>query len=173
MSEQTSELQSFDAESDPDPPGPDRYINDTLGLTCRFQDGLRYTHWESDSWSTITLGPSKIRSKLSRSAFLNYVNLSVDERFQLEAAASTTMSRIHGAASRHDMNTMINHVPLLFDDRGGAIIGRRNDNEREIALESDELDDPIQYRVLLGGLATVLFYTDYPRLLSLPIQTVE
>lgn len=173
MSEQISELQSSDAESDPDPPGSDRYINDVLGVTRRFQDGLRYTHWESDSRSTIALRPSKIRSKLSRSAFLNYVNLSVDERFQLEAAASTAMSRIDGVASRHDMNAMINHVPLLFDDRGGAIIGRRYDDAGEIVLESDVLDDPIQYRVLLGGLATVLFYADYPRLLSPPTQTVE
>jgi hypothetical protein len=173
MSELISELQSSDAESDPDPPGHERYINDVLEVTHRFQDGLRYTHWESDSWSTIALRPSKIRSKLSRSAFLNYVNLSVDERFQLEAAASTTMSRIDGMASRHDMKVMINHVPLLFDDRGGAIIGRRNDDAREIVLESDVLDDPIQYRVLLGGLATVLFYADYPRLLPPPTQTVE
>jgi hypothetical protein len=104
---------------------------------------------------------------------LNYVNLSVDERFQLEAAASATMSRIDGVASQHDMKTMINHVPLLFDDRGGAIIGRRNDDAREIVLESDVLDDPIQYDVLLGGLATVLFYADYPRLLPPPTQTVE
>jgi hypothetical protein len=169
MSELMSELQSSEAESDPDPPGPDRYINDVLGVTYRFQNGLRYTHWESDSESTITLQPSKIRSKLSRTAFLNYVNLSIDERFQLEAAASMTMERIDGRTSWHDMRTMINHTPLLFDHRGGAIVSKRDDNTKAIAFESDIFHDLDQYRVLLGGLATILYYTDYPCLL----KTVE
>lgn len=169
MSELMSELLASDPEPDPDPLGPDRYIDAVVGLTYRFQDGLRYTRWESDGQSTIALEPSKIRSRLSRSAFLNYVNLSIDERFQLEAAASMAMSRVDGVASWHDMNTMINHAPLLFDHRGGAIISKRNDDAKEIAFESDLLNDPSQYRVLLGGLATVLYYTDYPHLL----KTVE
>jgi hypothetical protein len=169
MSELTSDPLNSDPEPDPEPIGPDRYIDAVVGLTYRFQDGLRYTRWESDHQSTITLQPSKIRSNLSRKAFLNYVNLSIDERFQLEAAASMTMESLDGRTPWYDMKTMINHTPLLFDQRGGAIISRRDDDAKTIAFESDVIDDLGQYRVLLGGLATILYYTDYPHLL----ETVE
>ncbi|MNU01448.1 hypothetical protein D3C72_2448600 [compost metagenome] len=69
---------------------------------------------------------------------------------------------------------MMSNWPLIFDHKSGAIIGRRDDEMKEINFMSDTLSDPKQYRVLLGGLAAVLYFTDFPTELNkTPKKTVE
>ncbi|MNU09070.1 hypothetical protein D3C72_2554290 [compost metagenome] len=65
---------------------------------------------------------------------------------------------------------MMSNWPLIFDHESGAIIGRRNDEKKEIEFTSDTLLDQKQYRVLLGGLAAVLYYTDFPGELDTTVE---
>ena len=159
-----------DLESDPEPIGPKRYINSVISSSYRLDDNLQSVEWVSDGESSVILEPSRIQAKLSAQAYLNYINLSDDQRVFLEDETAIAMSDIDTVIPVHEMQPMMSNWPLIFDHGSGAIIGRRDDEKKEINFMSDTLSDPKQYRVLLGGLAAVLYFTDFPSELK---KTVE
>lgn len=165
---------SGSSDLEPEPLSYDSYIEQVLEASRQMTQNsrLRYKSWRGahEGDSSVSITPRRIRAKLTNQAFLNYTQLSVDERHQLEAVSSMTMSRIDGDASPYDMQTMINYVPLLFHPQKVAIIGAREEHSSIITLESDKLQTPQQRHVLLGGLATVLYYSYLPREL---LNTVE
>lgn len=157
--------EQVDADPEPEPAGLKRYLHRALDMSHGLEDRLSYGEWITDTDSRLSMQAYEVRARLSRQAFLNYTQLSVDERFQLEAVASIAMAEIGQVESPGEVTSMMNHVPLLFEPRGGAMIGRRNDDEGVIVIESEGIATPHQRDVLAGGLATILFFTDYPRML--------
>ena len=159
-----------DLESDPEPIGPKKYINSVNKSLNRLDENLESVEWVSDGESFVTLEPSRIHAKLSAQAFLNYISLSDDQLVRLEDETAIAMSSVDEVVPAYDMQPMMSNWPLIFDHGRGAIIGRRDDEKKEINFMSDTLSDPKQYRVLLGGLAAVLYFTDFPDELN---KTVE
>lgn len=159
-----------DSESDPEPVGPNRYINSVINSSHQLSDSVRSVEWVSDGESSITLGLSHIEARLSAQAFLNYINLTGDQLVLLEDETAIAMSDVDKVVPAYEMQPMMSNWPLIFDHGQGAIIGRRDDEKKEINFMSDTLSDPKQYRVLLGGLAAVLYFTDFPDELN---KTVE
>jgi hypothetical protein len=159
-----------DLESDPEPIGPKRYIDSVIKTSYRLDENLQSVDWVSDGESSVTLEPSRIQAKLSAQAYLNYINLSDDQRVLLEDETAIAMSNVDTVIPVYEMQPMMSNWPLIFDHGRGAIIGRRDDEMKEINFMSDTLSDSKQYRVLLGGLAAVLYFTDFPSELK---KTVE
>lgn len=160
MSATLSETVTSDPE--PRPAGVDRYIDSVIDRSRHLDSDRPVEPWMSDSKSSVTLEPSRIRAELSAQAFLNYVNLSDRQLISLEDEAAIAMSRVDTAVPAYDMNPMMNNWPIIFDQKGTAIIGKRDDEKKEIIFTSDELTDQKQYQVLLGGLAAMLYHVDYP-----------
>ncbi|MNH21284.1 hypothetical protein D3C73_19910 [compost metagenome] len=165
-----SETASESVNSDPEPPGPERYINSVIDLSYQLGDSLPSVDWQSERESFVTLRPSRIVARLSAQAFLNYANLSEDQLVLLEDKTAIAMSSVDGLVPAYEMQPMMSNWPLIFDHESGAIIGRRNDEKKEIEFTSDTLLDQKQYRVLLGGLAAVLYYTDFPGELDTTVE---
>jgi hypothetical protein len=168
MSNPIGELIS-DSEPEPEPAGLNLYAQEALDLSCNLPEDARSVDWLSDCGnSRIILRPKRIQANLSKKAFENYAAFSIDERHRLEYATSLAMSEIDGDAQWHDMYVMVNHVPLLFT-RDNMVRGYREWQGDSMLLRSDKLHDEHQRHILIGGLATILYYTDYPNAL----KTVE
>lgn len=162
MSEAVSELFA-ESEIEPEPIGLNRYAIKALEASWGLGRSGRLTDWISDTDdSRFTLRPKKIVGVMGGRAFDNYAAFSEDDRHQLAYEASLVMNKIGGDAMSGDAYTMINYVPLLFTSSGLAIVGFRERYAQKITFESDKLLGAHQRHMLVGGLATVMYYSDYP-----------
>lgn len=126
--------------------------------------------WKSDNGdSYIALDRNKIIGKMGEQAFLNYIDLSVDDRHRLERYASEVMDDINQDEEDRHSIALINYVPLLFTPRHVAIVGARERDDFFITFESDEITLVRDRDVLVGGLATLLYFMDHPS----ELQSVE
>lgn len=167
MSESTSLL--LDADPEPEPTDLSVYAQEALDLSYNLPHNARSVDWLSDYGnSRIILQPKRIGANLSKKAFENYTAFTADEQHRLAYATSLAMSEVDGDAEWHDMKVMVNYVPLLFT-RDNMLRGYREWQGDSMLFRSDKLHDEHQRHILIGGLATILYYADYPNAL----KTVE
>ncbi len=135
-----------------------RYVNGILDA----QSG-QHTEWLSQSGgSRIIVESKRIRASMAGEAFENYTKLTVSDKHDLEDVTQKVMHALNTAKDHADMRVLINNVPLLFANDEDAIIGQRNHRGTSIQFESDKLSTPLRKQILVGGLATILYYADFP-----------
>jgi hypothetical protein len=153
-------------EPEPEPSGLTPYATQLTALSYGLPDRVRLSDWISDSGeSRIVVRPRRIEATIAKKAFENYANFSADERQYLEYAASLAMSTIGSTTPGHEAHVMVNYVPLLFT-RDNIVQGYREWQGNSMLLRSDKLHDACQRHILIGGLATILYYADYPTALE-------
>ncbi len=165
---------ALDSETEPEPIGHDEYVGQVLAISHQIEqdDRVSYRQWrgrERDDVS-IKIWPDRIFASLARRAFDNYIAIASDDdrRRLVEALASRTMHRLDEQTPLDDTRVMLNHVPLFFHSRV-ALIGHRERSGSNITLKSDTLWTPLERDVLVGGLATMLYYSKNPN----ELRTVE
>lgn len=162
MSETLGELEK-DADPEPEPSGHWKYVNQVLKFSETIDNGGQYILWNSDSGdSQVVIQPWRIRARMTQKAFENYVNLSVDDRHTLEHMTAGSMDTVSKSDTDQGARVLVNYVPLLFMDNDKAIVGVRERDDTYIAFESDEIESSNQRKILVGGLATILYFMDYP-----------
>ena len=157
-------------EPEPEPSGLTLYAEQLVDISHTLQGGsVRLRDWISDSGeSRIVVRPKEIRASLGGRAFESYLAFSSDDRHELEYRAIKAMHDIDPSVHWDDMNVMLNYVPLVFA-RYTMIKGQREHHGNTMSFESDDLYEARDRHVLIGGLATIFYYIDYPN----ELKTVE
>ena len=144
-------------EPEPEPSGLTLYAEQLVDISHTLQGGsVRLRDWISDSGeSRIVVRPKEIRASLGGRAFESYLAFSSDDRHELEYRAIKAMHDIDPSVHWDDMNVML--------------MGQREHHGNTLSFESDDLYEARDRHVLIGGLATIFYYIDYPN----ELKTVE
>ena len=160
---QMSKAECFIDQSDPEPEPLSDYVEAVLEKSYALNNGLQYTQWcNRDRTSELILRPKRIAGAIRGEAFSTYSRLSSNMRHTLRAETERMMRTSINVEPEADMRTLVEYVPLLFMPNGRMVFGERDDNQGEIKIASDKLRSASERHALLGGVATLLYYIDYP-----------
>lgn len=148
-------------EPEPEPSETTPYTERLLEVSdaVAVKRAVKMADWLNDFGdSRIMVRPHRITSRIGGAAFAHYAALSVEGRRELESRTTATME---GLGGDDEALAMINYMPVFF--AGAHLLQPQREwyDGLEITLASDKIHCPQAHRVLLGGLATMLYHLDY------------
>ncbi|GEM_PF-5808770 len=156
-----SETLQVDSQDDGEPPssGRDDFIATIMEQVDRHTGATRYTSAPIGRHETrLRLAEGMIIADLGESACNMYAQLSFDERIRLEDDMIHEMRWLADDESASDARALCNSAPVLFEPFGHEmLLGERDSDDRWLRLEAHNISTHEQKRILVGGLAVLLW----------------
>ena len=134
-------------------------------ITYSIEQSIRYNHSETLSPSgdsQLVVGKRYIRARIGGQSYQSYVEMTGHERVKLEDAMTSAMSRLALELTGFNYQNscaVLNHAPVFAEPtKSSAImIGRRDEDNSVINVESVGIERAMQRKILLAGAATLLW----------------